>query len=132
MTSEPPTSPQDTEAAAPPRRFPRSRVNAESRGRLARAVREVDFPMALRGYDRDAVDRYVKEVNRVIAELEITSSPEAAIRNALDEVSEETRERDRGADHRALSSEGGRSAATGGARGRGGTCVGGTRGRRGA
>ena len=91
MTSEPPTSPQDTEAAAPPRRFPRSRVNAESRGRLARAVREVDFPMALRGYDRDAVDRYVKEVNRVIAELEITSSPEAAIRNALDEVSEETR-----------------------------------------
>ena len=79
------------EAAVQPRRFPRSRVNAEGRGRLARAVREVDFPIALRGYDRAVVDRYVNEVNRVIAELEITSSPEAAIRHALDEVSEETR-----------------------------------------
>ena len=31
-------------------------------------------------------------MNRVIAELEISSSPEAAVRHALDEVSEETRE----------------------------------------
>jgi hypothetical protein len=53
-------------------------------------VREVDFPIALRGYERTAVDRYVKEANRVIAELELSSSPEAAVRHALDEVSEET------------------------------------------
>jgi DivIVA domain-containing protein len=53
-------------------------------------VREVDFPIAMRGYDRAAVDRYVQKVNRVIAELELSSSPEAAVRHALDEVSEET------------------------------------------
>jgi DivIVA domain-containing protein len=53
-------------------------------------VREVDFPMALRGYDRAAVDRYVERANRLIAELELSSSPESAVRHALDEVSEET------------------------------------------
>jgi DivIVA domain-containing protein len=54
-------------------------------------VRDVDFPIGLRGYDRGAVDRYVQRVNRLIAELEISSSPDAAIRAALEEVSEETR-----------------------------------------
>jgi DivIVA domain-containing protein len=54
-------------------------------------VRDVQFPMGLRGYDRGAVDRYVQQVNRLIAELEISSSPDAAIRAALEEVSEETR-----------------------------------------
>jgi DivIVA domain-containing protein len=53
-------------------------------------VREVDFPVALRGYDRAAVDRYVQKVNRLIAELELSSSPESAVRHALEEVSEET------------------------------------------
>ena len=57
---------------------------------MAENLREVDFPFAMRGYDRAAVDRYVKEVNRVIAELELSSSPESAVRHALDEVSEET------------------------------------------
>jgi hypothetical protein len=37
------------------------------------------------------VDRYVQEVNRLIAELEISGSPDSAIRAALEEVSEETR-----------------------------------------
>ena len=50
----------------------------------------MDFPLALRGYDRSAVDRYVEEVNQAIAELEISSSPQSAIRNALEQVSEET------------------------------------------
>jgi DivIVA domain-containing protein len=54
-------------------------------------VRDVDFPIAMRGYDRAAVDRYVEQVNRLIAELEISSSPESVIRHALQEVSEETR-----------------------------------------
>jgi DivIVA domain-containing protein len=54
-------------------------------------VRDVDFPIGLRGYDRGAVDRYVQRVNRVIAELEISSSPDSAIRAALEEVSDETR-----------------------------------------
>jgi len=59
-------------------------------GRAAQAARDVDFPHALRGYDRGAVDRYVEEVNRVIAELEISSSPQSAVRHALEQVSEET------------------------------------------
>jgi len=52
---------------------------------------EVEFPMAVRGYDRAAVDRYVEMVNRVIAELEVSRSPEAAVRAAVAQVSEETR-----------------------------------------
>src|SRR5215210_4588561 len=59
-------------------------------GRAAQTARDVDFPISLRGYDRAAVDRYVEEVNRAIAELEISSSPQSAIRHALEQVSEET------------------------------------------
>jgi DivIVA domain-containing protein len=55
------------------------------------SVRDVSFPIALRGYDRDAVDAYVHEVNRIIAELQVGRSPQSAIRHALDQMSEETR-----------------------------------------
>jgi DivIVA domain-containing protein len=55
------------------------------------SVRDVNFPVALRGYDRDAVDAYVRDVNRIIAELQVGRSPQSAIRHALDQVSEETR-----------------------------------------
>jgi DivIVA domain-containing protein len=54
-------------------------------------VRDVSFPIALRGYDRDAVDAYMLEVNRIIAELQVGRSPQSAIRHALDQVSEETK-----------------------------------------
>jgi DivIVA domain-containing protein len=53
-------------------------------------LRQPDFPVALRGYDREAVDAYVDHVNRVIADLQASRSPQAAIRNALDQVGEET------------------------------------------
>jgi DivIVA domain-containing protein len=53
-------------------------------------LRDPDFPVALRGYDRDAVDAYVDRVRATIAELEAGRSPQAAIRNALDQVGEET------------------------------------------
>ena len=46
--------------------------------------------MALRGYDREAVDAYVAHVARVVADLEARSSPQAAVRHALDQVGEET------------------------------------------
>ncbi len=55
------------------------------------AVRDVSFPIALRGYDRDAVDAYMRDVNRIIAELQVGRSPQSAIRHALDQVSDETR-----------------------------------------
>lgn len=53
-------------------------------------VRNVSFPGSVRGYDRSAVDAYVKRVNRVIAELEVRSSPRAAVRHALEQVGEQT------------------------------------------
>jgi DivIVA domain-containing protein len=73
------------------RRFRGSGVSAAERDRLLRDVRNVEFAIGIRGYERAAVDRYVEQVNRLIAELEISSSPESAVRHALDEVSEETR-----------------------------------------
>jgi DivIVA domain-containing protein len=75
------------------RRFTSSRViSAAERERVLKEARDVDFPIGLRGYDRAAVDRYVERVTRLITELEMSSSPESAVRHALDEVSEETRD----------------------------------------
>lgn len=54
-------------------------------------IRGISFPSALRGYDREAVDNYVERVNRLIAELEISRSPESAVKHAVAQVSEETR-----------------------------------------
>lgn len=54
-------------------------------------VRNVTFPVGVRGYDRKAVEAYVKRVNRVIAELEVTQSPQAAVRHAVERVEEQTR-----------------------------------------
>src|SRR5919202_5298591 len=54
-------------------------------------LRQPDFPIAIRGYEREAVDAYVRHVNQVIAVLQVGRSPQAAIRHALDQVSEETR-----------------------------------------
>lgn len=53
-------------------------------------IRDVSFPITVRGYDRRSVDDYVKQVNRVIAELEVGRSPQAAVRHALDRVGEQT------------------------------------------
>jgi DivIVA domain-containing protein len=78
---------QEPPGKAPPRARTRTRVpDAEIAG-----LRDVRFPTAMRGYDREAVDEYVSRVNQVIAELQITAAPESAIRNALDQVTEETR-----------------------------------------
>jgi cell division septum initiation protein DivIVA len=77
----------------PARRFGSSRVlTAADRDRILKEARTVGFPVALRGYDRAAVERYVERMSRLITELEMSSSPEAAVRHALDEVSDETRD----------------------------------------
>lgn len=52
-------------------------------------VADVDFPIALRGYDRLAVDAYVKRTSQLVAELQATRSPESAVRRALGRVGEE-------------------------------------------
>jgi DivIVA domain-containing protein len=60
------------------------------RDRVPAELRNVSFPVSMRGYDRAAVEAYVQRVNRVIAELEVSRSPQAAIRHALDRVGEQT------------------------------------------
>src|ERR1700761_8654250 len=52
-------------------------------------VTDVDFPAALRGYDRLAVDAYVRRTSQLVAELQATRSPEAAVRRGLERVGEE-------------------------------------------
>jgi DivIVA domain-containing protein len=53
------------------------------------AVADVDFPLVLRGYDREAVDDYVRRTTHLVAELASTRSPEAAVRRALERVGEQ-------------------------------------------
>ena len=55
----------------------------------ARVAADVDFPVVLRGYDRIAVDAYVKRCGQVVAELQSARSPEAAVRRALERVGEQ-------------------------------------------
>jgi DivIVA domain-containing protein len=53
------------------------------------AASEADFPVALRGYDRDSVDAYVRRTNELIETLQATRTPEGAINRALQRVGEE-------------------------------------------
>src|SRR2546421_8135421 len=85
-------SERPTPKDGPVPRRPGRAIAAAERDRLLKDARNVDFPAGVRGYQRAAVDRYVERVNRLITELEMYSSPESAVRHALDEVSEETRD----------------------------------------
>jgi DivIVA domain-containing protein len=58
---------------------------------VPRDIRNVSFPVGVRGYERKAVEAYVRRVNRVIADLEVTRSPQAAVRHAVERVSEQTK-----------------------------------------
>jgi DivIVA domain-containing protein len=49
-------------------------------------VANQDFPIVLRGYDRVAVDAFVKQTAQLVAELHATRSPEGAVRRALERV----------------------------------------------
>src|ERR687886_14640 len=60
------------------------------RAPLPAAIRDPSFAASVRGYDRRAVDAYVERVNRLIAELQVSGSPKAAVRHALERVGEQT------------------------------------------
>ena len=49
-------------------------------------VADVDFPIVLRGYDRLAVDAYVRRASKLVADLNASRSPQAAVRKALERV----------------------------------------------
>jgi DivIVA domain-containing protein len=52
-------------------------------------ILNISFPAAVRGYDRRAVDTYVKRVNRLIAEIKVSASPRAAVRHALEQTEQQ-------------------------------------------
>jgi cell division septum initiation protein DivIVA len=58
------------------------------RDQVLSELRDPSFPIAVRGYERHAVDAYVERVNRVIAELDVGGSP-LAVRHALDRAGEQ-------------------------------------------
>lgn len=58
----------------------------------AERLREADFPLALRGYDREAVDEYVAEAAEAVAELESARMRQPVVQRALEEVGEQTGE----------------------------------------
>jgi DivIVA domain-containing protein len=55
---------------------------------VPRDLLDVSFPVSVRGYERGAVDAYIRRVNRVIAELKVSASPPAAVRHAVDQAGE--------------------------------------------
>jgi DivIVA domain-containing protein len=69
---------------------------AEPRARRARkrsaadGIRAKEFPPAMRGYDRGAVDDWREEVAELVLQLEDQAPRDAAVKRALDEVGKET------------------------------------------
>jgi DivIVA domain-containing protein len=53
-------------------------------------LRDVSFPLAVRGYDRRAVDEFVEELRTLVADLEAHQTREGVVQKALDELGEET------------------------------------------
>lgn len=67
-----------------------SRFQRSQPGEASQRARDVDFPIVLRGYDRQSVDRYVEEMAQLLDSLEATQSRETVVQRALDEVGEQT------------------------------------------
>jgi DivIVA domain-containing protein len=81
------SKPQDNPESSPATGRPEHSFR-DVRHYVPRDILDVSFPVSVRGYDRHAVDTYVKRVNRVIAEVKVSASPPAAVRHALDQAQE--------------------------------------------
>jgi DivIVA domain-containing protein len=66
--------------------FQTTRFNRSAADRIANR----EFPLAVRGYDRHAVDEFVQEVLQIVSELEGRQTRESVVQRALDEIGEET------------------------------------------
>lgn len=86
MAEEQPTE----EVPDPPAWAQAPRPRTTLHNTAAEAVADADFPLALRRYDREAVDRYVAEVSELVAELESARMRTSVVRRALDEVGQQT------------------------------------------
>jgi DivIVA domain-containing protein len=85
-----PVEPDQSNNESPPDSPDQGGVSTELRP-VPAEIRDVSFSVSVRGYERAAVDAYVSRVQHLIAELEVTRSPEAAVRHALEQVGEQTR-----------------------------------------
>lgn len=77
------------EESTPPPWPPLAADASTSPVRGGEAPAGVEFPVALRGYDRDAVDAYVRGVSQQLADLRANRSEDDAVRRALERVGEE-------------------------------------------
>jgi DivIVA domain-containing protein len=82
------TGKKNTSSTEPPEQ---GLSSSELRAHVPAEIRNVSFPVSVRGYDRGAVDAYTRQVNRIVAELEVSRSPQAAVRHAVDRVAEQTK-----------------------------------------
>lgn len=84
MPDEPSTDEHRTQPTAGPRpKRPRRRSAAER-------VRDERFPVAMRGYERTAVDAWREDVAQLVERLEDQAPRDSAVKRALDEVGKET------------------------------------------
>ena len=90
MVSGEPPEPAQTDSGGPPA-SPEEGGDSTERRSVPREIGDVSFPVSVRGYDRGAVDAYVSRVQNLVAELEVTRSPEAAVKQALEQVGEQTK-----------------------------------------
>jgi len=67
-----------------------SRARRSNRRSAADKVRAEQFPVAMRGYERAAVDAWREDVARLVERLEEQAPRDSAVKRALDEVGKET------------------------------------------
>ena len=87
MSDEPSTSHAEHEPPAAPEQ--EQQGFGDLRHYVPADLLNVSFPIAVRGYNRESVDAYVKRANRVIAELKVSASPRAAVTHALEQTEEQ-------------------------------------------
>ena len=73
MSDEPSTSHAEQPPSAPPEQ--EQQGFGDLRHYVPSDLINPSFPIAVRGYGREAVDAYVMRTNRVIAELKVSASP---------------------------------------------------------
>jgi DivIVA domain-containing protein len=91
VTNGEPQEPEPRNVEGDPSASPDEGEEPAERGSVPAEIRDVSFRLSVRGYDRGEVDAYVQRVQEVAAELEVTRSPEAAVRHALANVGEQTK-----------------------------------------
>jgi cell division septum initiation protein DivIVA len=87
VSDEPSTSHAEQPPSAPPEQ--EQQGFGDLRHYVPSDLLNPSFPIAVRGYGREAVDAYVMRTNRVIAELKVSASPRAAVTHALEQTEEQ-------------------------------------------